>query len=112
MHDFRRVVDSRFGLGRTGLTGRGPDSPAICPDTPGSWGLGIPGMVPDSPDSGVRILRVYARILRIFGLELCTGRTGLTGWVYRSDRYSRAEKGSIRVSWYNWLEIILAISYI
>ena len=22
VHDFRRVVDSRFGLGRTGLTGR------------------------------------------------------------------------------------------
>ena len=26
-----------FGLGLTGLTGRGPDSPAIGSDTPGLW---------------------------------------------------------------------------
>ena len=79
MHDFRRVVDSRFGLGRTGLTGRGPYSPAICPDTPGSWGfrysgygsgfsrLGgpdTPSICPGTPD---------------FGLRVHLGRTGLTG---------------------------------
>ena len=79
VHDFRRVVDSSFGLGRTGLTGRGPDSPAICPDTPGSWGfrysgygsgfsgLGgpdTPSICPGTPD---------------FGLRVHLGRTGLTG---------------------------------
>ena len=71
MHDFRRVVDSRFGLGRTGLTGRGPYSPAICPDTPGSWGfrysgygsgfsgLGspdTPSIRPDTPDFWSRVV--------------------------------------------------------
>ena len=73
-------------VGGTGLTGRGPDSPAIGSDTPGLWwvrhsgfrsgfpGLGssdTPRIRPDTPD---------------FGLELHLGQTGLTGWVYRSDR--------------------------
>ena len=54
-----------FDLGRTGLTGRGPDSPAIGSDTPGLWwfrhsgfrpgnsGLGSPdtsSRCPDTPD--------------------------------------------------------------
>ena len=41
----------------TGLTGRGSDSPAICPDTPGLFpdtpglvGPDTPGICPDTPD--------------------------------------------------------------
>ena len=63
--DFCRAKDSRFDLGRTGLTGRSPDSPAIGSDTPGLWwsrhsgfrpgnsGLGspdTPSRCPDIPD--------------------------------------------------------------
>jgi len=50
-------------------------------------------MVPDSPDLVVQILRLYVQILRIFGLEVHTGQTGLTGGVYRSDRCGWAEPG-------------------
>ena len=35
--DFRRAKNLGFGLGRAGLTGRGPNSPAIGSDTPGLW---------------------------------------------------------------------------
>jgi len=45
--------------------------------------LDIPELGPDSPDLGVRILREYVRILRIFGIKARTGQTGL---VYRSDQ--------------------------
>jgi len=55
--------------------------------------LNIPGIGPDSPDLGVRILRLYVQVLRIFGFELHTGQTGLTGGVYRSDRCGWAEQG-------------------
>jgi len=52
-----------FDLGRTGLTGRGPDSPAIGSDTPGLWwfrhsgfrsgnsGLGSPDTPSRCPDT-------------------------------------------------------------
>ena len=47
-----------FGLGWTGLTGRGPDSPAIGSDTPGLWWFRHSEFrsSPDTPDLGVRIL--------------------------------------------------------
>ena len=41
--------------------------------------LDVPELGPDSPDLGVQILREYVRILRIFGLELQTDQTSLTG---------------------------------
>ena len=51
-----------FGLGWTGLTGRGPDSPAIGSDTPGlgpeNSGLGspdTPSRCPDTPDFWSRV---------------------------------------------------------
>ena len=59
-----------FDLGRTGLTGRGPDSPAIGSDTPGLWwfrhsgfrpgnsGLvspDTPSRCPDTPDFWSRV---------------------------------------------------------
>ena len=56
-----------FDLGRTGLIGRGPDSPAIGSILRVCGGLDIPGLGPDSLDLGVRILRAGVRILRVFG---------------------------------------------
>ena len=75
-----------FGLGWTGLTGRGrivrplDRILRVCGD------LDVPELGPDSPDLGVQILREYVRILRILGLESHTSQTGFTGLVYRSDR--------------------------
>ena len=79
-YDLVRVCFRPAGLtgAWTGLTGRGLDSPAICPDTPGSWGfrysgygsgfsglggLDTPSICPGTPD---------------FGLGMHLGRTGLT----------------------------------
>ena len=45
-----------LGFGPVPLTGRGPDSPANDSDTPGLWWLDIPGLGPETPDLGVRIL--------------------------------------------------------
>ena len=72
LYDLARVYFRPAGLtgAWTGLTGRGPDSPAICPDTPGlQWsrrsgfkfefsGLGSPDTLrirPDNPDLGFRV---------------------------------------------------------
>ena len=94
MGDFHRAKDSSFwsGLDRSDRS-EGPVYPVgartvrpldrilrVCGD------LDIPELGPDSQDLGVRILREYVRILRIFGIEARTGHTGLTGLVYRSDR--------------------------
>ena len=51
--------------------------------------LDIPELGPDSPDLGVRILREYIWILRIFCLESHTGQTGLTG----ASRAERVKSG-------------------
>ena len=75
-----------FGLGWTGLTGRGRTVRPLDRILRVCGSLDIPGLGPDSPDLGVQILREYVRILRIFGLESHTGQTGLTGLVYQSDR--------------------------
>ena len=86
--DFRRVVDFRFGLGRTGLTGRVYRSGRYGPGQSGHWigysgfGSGLsglrgpdtPSICPGTPD---------------FGLRVRPGQTGLTGWVYQSDRCGR-----------------------
>ena len=53
--------------------------------------LNIPGIGPDSPDLGVRILRLYVQVLRIFGFELHTGQTGLTG----ASRAKRVKSGFV-----------------
>ena len=94
MGDFSRAKDSSFwsGLDRSDRS-EGPVCPVgartvrpldrilrVCGD------LDIPELGPDSPDLGVRILREYVWILRIFVIESLTGQIDLTGLVYRSDR--------------------------
>ena len=49
---------------------------------------------------------------RVVDFRFGLGRTGLTGRVDRSDRYSWAEKGSIRVSSCKKLELYLAMGYL
>ena len=56
--------------------------------------LDIPELGPDSPDLGVRILREYIRILQIYGIEACTGQTGLTG-ASRAERVQLGLFGTI-----------------
>ena len=83
----------------TGLTGAshrsdrwGPDSPAICPDTPGSWGFRYSGYGSGFSGLGGPDTPSICPGTPYFGLRMHLGRTGLTGWVYRSDRYSWAEQ--------------------
>ena len=57
-YDLVRVCFRLAGLtgAWTGMTGRGPDSPAICSILRVCGGLDTPGLGPNSPGLGVRIL--------------------------------------------------------
>ena len=81
LYDLARIYFRPAGLtgAWTSLTGMGPETPAICPDTPGLYWFSYSEFMSKYSGLGVRILREYIRILRIFYLESHTGQTGLTG---------------------------------